>query len=185
MDTLIQLARAIGENGILILIGAMFLIFMSKNFKSFLDKDKLISNSIVPKLDEILSGTTEAKQQIINLVTNHNSSSANKFNNINKELQDIMVDYQKLLVDINAVKKDIQEEVITIKKDIQVLRNEINDLNMENTLLLKDYKATLADMKIGCPAICSRETLINQLIIKGICTKEEIDSVITEVVKDR
>lgn len=124
-----ELIQQVSDLGVLVCIGAIVLVFIVKILDFLITQAKTVSNSIIPKLNSVLTILSTIKTEIVGTVTAHNTNVSNTFVKILSKLDDIERKLDRV-EDINQRLVMNQEMLITQLK----IRNDRKDIILDELL---------------------------------------------------
>lgn len=147
-----NVVNTIADKGIMIVLCSVIVVFLVVSLKLFLDLQKKVNDSIIPEIESIKTELLTSNGNIATSLTSHNTNVNNK------------------LVKMSDMLTTVKNNEININKLIE-----------EDRLLNSANKNLLRDVRLSCPAVHSKEHLIKMLIVKGICTQDQIDDILSEL----
>jgi len=124
-----DLIGKIADNGIMVVIGAIVIGFLAKVLNIYVEKDKTITNSILPKMTEILKDLTSIRIAVVETISSHNMSTNKKFVELTSEM--------------DAIKKNtgnINDALIRTDERLDTMAESLTEIKTMLTMMNKDKK---------------------------------------------
>lgn len=160
------LMETIANYGIMLILSGVIVVFLIKVLSFMLDQSKKMNDLAFTEVGKIKSTIAQKINDLMTLVTDNDRLSNNKLNSIEN------------------LDSNILEEVERVQRLLESLNNQNITYLMQMSAVSEIQKAILKDIKYHCPAVYSREIILNELIKRGYITREQIDEVISYLEED-
>lgn len=113
-----DILNSISNFGILVVIGAVAVIFLTKVLNHLLQQNTTIMDTVTKKLDEIINSVHTNQANLIDSLSSHNSHNNTMMNIQSKDLEDIKQTLDILRILIN----EIEDRTVSIDEKLGVVK---------------------------------------------------------------
>lgn len=117
-DDIMNISKLISDYGATVILAAVGIIFLVKVLNTFLEKDKAVTNSIIPGLTEIRNTIANLKVTVVETISSHNTASNKKLTEVKTEINAVQKAFDKADANLTENVKKLDDRVDALTEQL-------------------------------------------------------------------